>query len=357
MVEPLADSGQALVVRANLKAQRALAGARQHLLQVKDRRPQAVRHRVALEPAIRADAEVKPGQAGQRQHGRVQLRPFGQPLQAGDHVATEVRKAEGGIPREQLGFAPGAAGGHRRAGRQPRHGQPGREPAAGGLAGRPFGRLPVGFGGAQVIGIAVEQHIARIRALANGAQAKPRRQFRGQVFQAVHRQVGAMLEQGHFKLLGKESLGQGFAGLRQGSRRELVARGLDELQLETQLRKGGAALVQHPAGLGQRQGAAAGGQDDGAGDGHGGSEGGETAKAPRAPPPTMPGRRAAGPIRPPPPKRSVFPRPRPRCQPFHQGHKTLSRPGPVTHAQTPPAPRRATFRPPRLPAAPAPFRG
>ena len=72
-----------------------------------------------------------------------------------------------------------------------------------------------------------------------------------------------MLEQGDFQFLGEQAFGQGLAFLRQRSGLELVAGGLDDLQLEAQFRESGAALGQDQVGLGERQGAAAGGDDDG----------------------------------------------------------------------------------------------
>ena len=53
MIQPLANFGDALVVRANLDANGALADARQHHVRVQNRRQQTVRHRVAVEPCRR----------------------------------------------------------------------------------------------------------------------------------------------------------------------------------------------------------------------------------------------------------------------------------------------------------------
>src|SRR3982074_184704 len=67
-----------------------------------------------------------------------------------------------------------------------------------------------------------------------------------------------MFEQSHFEFPGEESFGQGFPFLRQRSGLEFVSRGLDDLQIETQFREGGAALCQDEVGLRQSQGAATG---------------------------------------------------------------------------------------------------
>ena len=207
---------------------------------------------------------------GQRQHSGVQLRPLGQLLHPGHHVAANVRHFEAGIERQQLRLAARAAGRDHGARGQVLHGQPRLEPAPGRLAGRPFGRVLVRLGGAKVIGIAIDQDVAHVRALANSAEREARRQVGRQVFQAVHRQVGAMLEQGDFQFLREEPFGQGLAFLRQRGGLELVASGLDDLQLKAELREGGAALGQNHVGLGQRQRAAARGEDDRRGGGHGG---------------------------------------------------------------------------------------
>ena len=53
-----------------------------------------------------------------------------------------------------------------------------------------------------------------------------------------------MLEQGDFQFLREQAFGQGLAFLRQRSGLEFVAGGLDDLQLEAQLRESGAALGQ-----------------------------------------------------------------------------------------------------------------
>ena len=220
-------------------------------------------HRVAFQPALGCDAEVQPGHARQRQDGRIQLGPLGHLLQAGHHVAANVRDFEAGIEREQLRLAPGAAGGDYRARRQVLHGQVRLEAAPRRLAGGPFDGVFVGFGSAQVIGVAIDQHVPHVGALADGAKREAGGQIGRQVLQAVHGQIGAMFEQGHFEFLGEEALGQGLAFLRQRSGLELVAGGLDDLKLEGQLWERGAALGQDEVGLGERQGAAARGEGDG----------------------------------------------------------------------------------------------
>ena len=207
--------------------------------------------------------EVEAGQPRQRQHGRIQLGSLGHLLHPRHHVAADVRHFEGGIERQQLRLPARAAGRDHRARGQVLHGQSRLEPAPRRLAGRPFGGGFVRLGGAKVIRVAIDQHVAHVGALADSAEREARGQFGRQVFQAVHRQVGAMLEQRDFQFLGEEALGQALAFLRQRSGLELVAGGLDDLQLEAQLRESGAALGQDQVGLGQRQGAAAGGDGDG----------------------------------------------------------------------------------------------
>ena len=120
------------------------------------------------------------------------------------------------------------------------------------MAGRPFGGILVRLGGAKETRIAVDQHVTHVRALADRAELEASRQFGWQVFQAVHRQVGSMLEQRDFQFLREKAFGQGRAFLRQRSGLELVPGGLDDRQLKAQFREGGAALGQDQVGLGER---------------------------------------------------------------------------------------------------------
>src|SRR5262249_33844674 len=77
-----------------------------------------------------------------------------------------------------------------------------------------------------------------------------------------------MFQQRNFEFFGKEALGQDFSFLRQGSRLQLVASGLDNLQFKFKFGEGFAALVEDEVRLCQRQGASAGCNGDGR-SGHG----------------------------------------------------------------------------------------
>ena len=57
MIQPLANFGDALVVRANLNTDRTLPDAGQHHLHVQNRCQQTIRHRVTYELSVRLDFE------------------------------------------------------------------------------------------------------------------------------------------------------------------------------------------------------------------------------------------------------------------------------------------------------------
>jgi hypothetical protein len=80
----------------------------------------------------------------------------------------------------------------------------------------------------------------------------------------VDGEVGPVLEQGDFKFLGEESLGQFLTFIRKGRGLQFIASGLDNFDVESQTRKRGAAFGEDLVGLREREGAAAGGDQDGA---------------------------------------------------------------------------------------------
>ena len=83
-----------------------------------------------------------------------------------------------------------------------------------------FRRAPPSFSGAP------DQRVARIFPLRNRRQDQTRRQFRGHVLQAMHRQVDPPVEQRLFDLLGEKPFP---AHLRQRHVLDLVAGGFDNL--------------------------------------------------------------------------------------------------------------------------------
>ena len=93
---------------------------------------------------------------------------------------------------------------------------------------------------------AADHGVARIFALGNGGQHEAFGQFGRQILQAVHREIGAPVEQRFFDLLGEEALG---ADLGQRHVGDLVAGGLDDF--DAALVAGGGELRGDPAGLPQ----------------------------------------------------------------------------------------------------------
>ena len=73
------------------------------------------------------------------------------------------------------------------------------------------------------------EHIARIFASCDGGDLKTRRNFRGQVFQTVHREIDALLGQRFLNFLGEHALG---ADLGEGDIGDPVAGGLDDLNFD-----------------------------------------------------------------------------------------------------------------------------
>ncbi len=97
---------------------------------------------------------------------------------------------------------------------------------------RQIGQLPAHHG------------IARIFTLGNGRQHEAFGQFGGQVFQTVHGQVGAAVEQRFFDLFGEEALG---ADLGQRDVGDFVAGSLNDF--DAALAAGGGELRGDPTGL------------------------------------------------------------------------------------------------------------
>ncbi len=74
-------------------------------------------------------------------------------------------------------------------------------------------------------------------------------------------EVGLVLEQRDFKLLGEQPFGQAFALLGERGGLQFIAGGLDDFQLELEFRENGPALGEHGVGLREGEGAAAGGDE------------------------------------------------------------------------------------------------
>ena len=151
MIQPLAELGDALVVFADLDADRALANARQHFAGFDDRRAGAIWHGVALEQTVLADSEVEPAQPGVGQNGGVDLRVNGEFVEARGDVAANLDDVPVGPQPEQLRFAARAAGGDGEVGRQ-------------------LGNRQAGGKAATVGGVAIEQDFARVFALGDRAE-------------------------------------------------------------------------------------------------------------------------------------------------------------------------------------------
>ena len=117
MVQPLAQLGQALVVFADLDADRPLANAREHVAWLDDGRAGAVRHGVAAQQTVRADLEIEPPQPGVSQDGGVYFWVDGQFVEARRDVASDVDDTPVGAQPEQLRLAARTTGGDGEAGR------------------------------------------------------------------------------------------------------------------------------------------------------------------------------------------------------------------------------------------------
>ena len=119
---------------------------------------------------------------------------------------------------QQLRLAPGAARRHRRAGRQFFNGDLSLESASLRLSGSPFCDRFLRFFRAELLGVAIDQHVANVGALAHGAQCQTGGQLGGQILQTVNGEVGPMFEQSDFEFFGEKPFGQrlGRLGQRRG---------------------------------------------------------------------------------------------------------------------------------------------
>ena len=261
MVQPLAELGQALVVFSNLDPDRALSHAGQHVGGLDDRGAETVRDGVASEEAVPTNLEIQSAQPGMSQNGGVDCRVVGELLESGGDVAANLDDLPIGSKPEELGFAARAAGGHGEFAGQIADTQPGVEAPSLRVAGRPFLDVVRGGGFFQKRPIAVDKHLTGIFAFGDGAEGEAGRQFRGQILQAVHREVGLLLDQCHFEFLGEQALGQRLARL-DALHLQLVAGGLHDLDFERQFWECLPALVENHIGLSQREGTAPCGDDD-----------------------------------------------------------------------------------------------
>ena len=100
----------------------------------------------------------------------------------------------------------------------------------------------------QIGQLAAHYGVARIFALRDRGQHEAFGQFGGQVFQTVHGEVGAAIEQRLLDLFGEEALG---ADLGQRDVGDFVAGGLDDL--DAALAAGGGELRGDPMGLPQSE--------------------------------------------------------------------------------------------------------
>ena len=111
------------------------------------------------------------------------------------------------------------------------------------------------------IGVAVNQHVARVGSFADRAQSQAGRQVGRQIFLAVDGEVGTVFEQRDFEFLGEKSAGDIGIDARQGSILQFVAGGFDDFEFKFQFWKRGAALGEYEIRLGKRKGAAASGDE------------------------------------------------------------------------------------------------
>ena len=109
-------------------------------------------------------------------------------------------------------------------------------------------------------GDAGHEDIPRVLALSDGPQNQAFGQGRGQVLEAMHREVRLPVEQGGLKLLCEETFGQ--LRLRQRGGLKLVPGGFVNADLERERGKRLATLAEHRVSLGQRQGAPSRGKND-----------------------------------------------------------------------------------------------
>src|SRR5262245_2487634 len=99
-----------------------------------------------------------------------------------------------------------------------------------------------------------DQRVAYVFAFGDRGDAQPVGQGGRQIFQAVNRQVDAMIEQGLFDLFREDALA---ADLRQRGLGQFIAGGLDDLDADDQPLVDFLEPVLHPVGLPERELAAA----------------------------------------------------------------------------------------------------
>ena len=250
MIQAGADAGGAGVLGADFEAHGALANAGEHDLEVQNAGENPGRDALAGNLAIGPDGKFQTTQAGGGEDGPIKFGLIGQLLHTGADVAANFDDIQIGTSVEQLRFAAGAARGDGGADRQILELQSGGEAAARGGADR-----------------AIEEDVADIGPLADGTQFQTVWQFGGQVLQAVDGEVRLAIEQGDFEFLGEQAFGEVFAFLAEGGGLQFITGGLDDFQRKGQFREGGPAFSKDTVGLGEREGAAAGGDVEGFGSG------------------------------------------------------------------------------------------
>ena len=168
-------------------------------------------------------------QAGGRQD-RAGHALFFQLAQAGLHVAADVDDLKIGAQRQQLRAAPQARGADDRA----------------------AGKV---VESARREGRAAHEHVAHVLARREGDDGEALGDLRGHVLGRMHGEVGAAVQHGRLELLREQPL---VAELGQRRVEQLVALGLDDLDLDAQAGMQPRELVAHPLALDERQLAAPG---------------------------------------------------------------------------------------------------
>ena len=187
-------------------------------------------------------------------------------LQTGNDIAADFDYVEIRPIREQLRFATRAAGRDRRALRQVPERNLRFESASLWRPRHPPGYGRFGFFGAAMFGVSTNQRITNVHTLADGPQFQANWKFRGEILQTVNGEVGPRFQQRDFEFPGEKPFWQRFGRVGQRRGLQLVAGRPDDFDFELQFGKRGAALVENEVRLGQREGAAARGDDHGFGD-------------------------------------------------------------------------------------------
>ena len=214
------------VVGPGLDRQGALTHGRQHLVE-REREPGHLGAAETGEPRGRED--------------RARHLLLDQLAQAGLHVAADVHHVEVGSQRQELRAAPQARGAHACALRYA-----GQSQLGAGLEPLQQGRIG-------------HEHVAHVLALGEGDDVQPLGDRRRHVLGRVHGHVDAVLEQRGLELLGEQSL---VADLGQRRVEDLVALGVDDLDLHAQVRVALRHAVAHPLRLHESEAGAAGADAD-----------------------------------------------------------------------------------------------